>query len=186
MTNIWFTSDTHFNHENIVQLSSRPFSCLQEMTEALIENWNANIKRGDLVYCLGDFLLSWGSKSKPELDRILSQLEGEKYLIAGNHDRQEVKTHRAWRKVYDFYEKKVDLGGLHKQRIVMCHYPLMSWNQMHRGSWMLHGHCHGNLKTNGGKILDVGVDVHGYAPVNIETIAQYMDKQSILARDHHV
>lgn len=184
--NIWFTADTHFLHKNIIEYSKRPFSSLEEMTAVIIDNWNEKVKRGDLIYHLGDFALGFGKISIKPIDNILTKLNGNKILIAGNHDRKEVKKNLHWNQVLPYKEIKVDVGEKLKKRIVMCHYAMVVWNQCHRGSWMLHGHSHGNLNDIGGKILDVGVDVHNFKPVCLEEIKTYMDKRNIIARDHHV
>lgn len=182
---IWFTSDTHYNHANIIQHSNRPFLDLEEMTRHMIAAWNLGVKPGDTVYHLGDFALSWGRKHAELIDSILYRLNGSKHLICGNHDRDEVKKNPRWASVKDYHEIKVDLGGEHKQRIVMSHYPLRSWNQMHRGAWMLHGHCHGSLRDEGGKILDVGVDVHNFRPIRLDEVKAWMDQREIRCVDHH-
>jgi calcineurin-like phosphoesterase family protein len=182
---IWFTSDTHFNHANIIDYSSRPFVDLAEMETAMIAKWNALVKPGDTVYHLGDFALSRGRTHSELIDRLLSRLNGQKWLIVGNHDRDEVTKSHRWNKIAYYHEIKIDLGGEHKQRIVMCHYALRVWNQMHRGAWMLHGHSHGNLTDIGGKTLDVGVDVHGFAPVSVEAVKAFMHERTVVECDHH-
>jgi calcineurin-like phosphoesterase family protein len=182
---IWFTADTHYNHGNIIEYASRPFSNLKEMTDKLIGLWNDRVKPGDTVYHLGDFCLSWGKKHADCIDLILRELKGNKFLITGNHDREEVTGNKRWIKAVPYHELKVDMGGKHKQKIVLCHYAMRTWNQMNRGAWMLHGHSHGNLCDVGGKILDVGVDCHGYSPVNIEEIAELMKEREHVVCDHH-
>ena len=185
MSNIWFTADNHFNHENIVELSSRPFSDLEEMTETMVERWNDRVKPGDLVYHLGDFAISWGKKHAVVIDSLLTRLNGNKFLVYGNHDRAEVKRNRHWAKVVGYHEIKVDLGSGGRQRIVLCHYAMRVWNQMHRGAWMLHGHSHGNLKDSGGKTMDVGVDCHDYSPVGLEYVEELMKNRVFVGVDHH-
>jgi calcineurin-like phosphoesterase family protein len=182
---IWFTSDTHFLHYNIVEYSQRPFSSLDDMHEQIVQAWNSRVKPGDVVYHLGDFAISYGKKHQDAIDAILFRLYGNKFLIKGNHDRKEVTSNHHWTAVHDYHELKVDMGGIHKQRIIMCHYPLKSWNQMHRGSWMLHGHCHGNLTHDKGRIMDVGVDVHEYAPISLDMVAAYMSSREVQSIDHH-
>ena len=177
---IHFTSDTHFNHENVIKYSQRPFSSLGEMTQALIDRWNSVVKRGDVVYHLGDFALSWGKKHYSVIDLILSRLNGSKFLICGNHDRDEVKKNPRWSKVCDYHELTVS-----SQKIVLCHYSMRTWNKMHYGSWMLHGHSHGNLPDNGGKTMDVGVDVHDFTPVSFDFVGDYMSCREIFTEDHH-
>lgn len=182
---VWFTSDTHFNHPGIITHQPRPFTDLGEMTETIISRWNDVVRKGDIVYHLGDFALSWGKKHTEVIHTILTRLNGQKWLIVGNHDRDEVTRNPLWAKVAHYHEIKIDFGGVHKQRIVMCHYAMRVWNQMHRGSWMLHGHSHGNLTDIGGKSLDVGVDVHNYTPIHLEAVKAFMDTRMMVACDHH-
>lgn len=182
---VWFTADTHFNHANVIAHSARPFADLDEMEESLIANWNECVLRGDTVFHLGDFALSWGKKHADRIDKLLSRLNGSKRLIVGNHDRDEVTKNPRWASVGAYHELKFDLGGVHKQRIVLFHYALRVWNQCHRGAWMLHGHSHGNLTDTGGKTMDVGVDVHGYRPISLDEVREFMRGRSIVAVDHH-
>ena len=97
---------------------------------------------------------------------------GKKILIHGNHDKP-VKTSSAAREKFeqcvDYLEIYVQDPGVisGKQHIVLCHYAMLVWNKRHHMSWMLHGHSHGSLTYPfNGRILDVGVDSHSYAPVS--------------------
>jgi len=182
----WFTADTHFNHEGIITHSARPFSSLEDMTETMISRWNECVLPGDTVFHLGDFALSWGKKHYDTIDGILARLNGQKWLICGNHDRDEVKKNQRWAMVKDYHEINLDMGGPHKQRIVMFHYALRVWNQMHRGAWLLHGHSHGNLTDIGGRSMDVGVDCHGFRPIGVEAVAGFMRERETVSCDHHV
>jgi calcineurin-like phosphoesterase family protein len=80
---IWFTSDTHFFHENVIKYCSRPYQNIEEMNSKLIDNWNSCVKKNDIVWHLGDF--SFGSKDN--IRKILPRLNGRIRLIKGNHDR---------------------------------------------------------------------------------------------------
>lgn len=181
---IFFTADTHLNHANVIKLAKRPFTTIDEMHNTIITKWNATVSPGDTIYHLGDFALTWGKKHKNFIDDILSKLNGQKWLITGNHDRGEVYKSPRWHMIRDYYELKVDIGGCRK-RIVMSHYPLRVWNGMHRGSWMLHGHSHGNLVDIGGLTMDVGVDVNGFKPVSLEQVDWFMSGRKIVTCDHH-
>lgn len=181
----WFTSDTHFNHARIIEHSTRPFISLEDMTETMIANWNDLVRPGDTVFHLGDFAISWGKKQAAAIDSILARLNGQKWLICGNHDRDEVKRNQRWVQVKDYHEIKVDRGGLHKQRIVLFHYAMRVWNQMHRGAWLLHGHSHGNLSDIGGLSMDVGVDCHGFRPISLDEVADFMATRAPVVVDHH-
>jgi calcineurin-like phosphoesterase family protein len=183
----FFTSDLHFNHEAVIGHDGRPFASLDQMHEEMAEKWNAKVGRGDEVYVLGDFALTWGKRRhEGTVDRLLSSLNGMKYLVIGNHDREEVTGNRRWVWARHYHELKVDLGGPHRQRIVMFHYALRTWNQQGRGSWMLHGHSHGNLPDIGGKTIDMGCMNWGYAPVQLEEVAEAMEKREVApSGDHH-
>jgi calcineurin-like phosphoesterase family protein len=150
------------------------------MHEALVVNWNARVKRGDRVYHLGDFALKMGV---PEVESILRRLNGEKFLIWGNHDQKNKSVMRANGFVERVPYKEIKVG---EQKIVMCHYPFVTWNGSYRGSWSLHGHCHGNLVRNmSARRLDVGVDCWNYAPLSFDEVAAEMGKVAFKAVDHH-
>ena len=79
---IYVTSDTHFNHENIIKYCKRPYENANKRNESLIKNWNKVVKKEDDIFHLGDF----GFGTKEELKSIFNRLNGKKYLIMGNHD----------------------------------------------------------------------------------------------------
>ena len=79
---VFFTSDTHFNHMNIISYCQRPFRDIHEMNETIIVNWNNAVAPDDIVFHLGDFCLGGAN----EWNRILDRLNGRIYLILGNHD----------------------------------------------------------------------------------------------------
>lgn len=86
----FITSDTHFNHANIIKYCNRPFSSVEEMNEALIKNWNEVVSNDDTVLHLGDVAL--GNKEMAEA--IIKRLNGKKILIMGNHDNWSEQTYR--------------------------------------------------------------------------------------------
>ncbi len=90
MTKIFIVSDTHFNHANIIKYACRPFENIQDMNQALIEGWNSVVRPNDKVFHLGDF----GFGTDEQITSILSQLNGNKTLILGNHDL--TKSPRRW------------------------------------------------------------------------------------------
>lgn len=82
MSNIYVISDLHLNHTNIIKYCNRPYATVEEMNEALINNWNSVVKEDDYVYCLGDFCLGGVEIVKD----LCSKLNGHKILVKGNHD----------------------------------------------------------------------------------------------------
>lgn len=151
--NIFFTSDTHFSHANIIKYCNRPWASFQEMDEALVNNWNAIVHPNDIIYHLGDFQFKESG--------IAKRLKGRKCLVLGNHDKS--IDHNLFEWVKPYYELK-------EHNIVLFHFPIESWNKKHHGSIHLHGHCHGSLKSEGIKRLDVGVDCTNYKPISLDEI----------------
>jgi len=181
---LFFTADTHFSHSNIIKFCDRPFPNAWEMNKELIKLWNENVGPNDVIFHLGDFSL--GNNPK-KINEILNSLNGQIYLIIGNHEKDVLKkdyTRNRFSGIYDIAEIFVDdddvLYG--KQHIVMCHYPMITWNSSHRNSWQLFGHVHGNL--NGNKILkptqlDVGVDSHNFKPISYNYIKNlYIERKT--------
>lgn len=187
MGKIFFTSDLHFFHKNIIELSHRSFRDLEEMHEQIIKNWNRAVTPNDHVYLLGD--VSFGSQEKTR--NLLDRLNGKIYLIRGNHDNDILKDLCAsrfeWIKDY-YYLKVQDPDGRDGkiQPIVLCHFPFASWNRMGHGSWNLHGHCHGNLPVDKNlKRHDVGVDNNFMRPISYEEVKEIMKTRTFKPVDHH-
>lgn len=166
---IYFTSDDHFWHNNILKFESRPFTDIEEMNDTLVKNWNKKVNNKDDIYILGDF--SFGNAEQTL--ELLNNLNGNKYLIKGNHDHiiknKEVASRFVW--IKDYHKLKID-----NQKIILFHYPIQVFDCQHYGAIHLYGHVHSN-KDNHHPMLNsienaynVGVDVNGYAPVSLEKI----------------
>lgn len=183
---IWFTSDTHFWHKNVMDYCNRPVSSKtrEEMNEIIIRNWNVCVKQHDDVYHLGDFAFCGRTKAVD----ILNRLNGRKFLVRGNHDKELVKKPE----IQGFFEWIKPLTnitvqiGLYRHKIVLCHFPILSWEGMSNGSWHLHGHCHGSLPVSKQKRLDVGIDNHPeFRPFSLEEVEEYMASKAFEPVDHH-
>lgn len=172
----WFTSDTHFNHQSMLLEDScdRPFRNVWNMNACMIERWNEVVKKGDIVYHLGDFALPPKADGEP-IDEIIKKLNGQIILVRGNHDHNVRKYEDMFAKVSDLEYIKGD-GDDKKYRIMLCHYPMQTWRASCHGSWHLHGHSHGNLEPIG-KRLDVSVDAHDFRPLSFNAV-----KEIIMAR----
>jgi len=163
---IWFTSDHHFFHKNIIKYANRPFKDIFEMNDVMIDRWNHVVKPDDIVYVLGDFAFASATK----IEYILRRLKGNKILIIGNHDHTYKKT--KWVKMgFDraTNEESIEVIG---QRVELSHYPMYI-----ACKWMLHGHVHNrwrireNVYYTGGR-LNVGVDVWDFFPVSLDKISR--------------
>jgi calcineurin-like phosphoesterase family protein len=141
INNLYFTSDPHLNHKNIIEFCNRPFGSVEEMNKVIISNWNNTIKHGDWVYILGDFCLG----DRKMWCYFLNQLPGNKILIQGNHDRDKNIPIDKFADVYNGFVnvevKDPEIKG-GSQRITLCHYPMLSWYHSHMGAWQLFGHWH--------------------------------------------
>jgi calcineurin-like phosphoesterase family protein len=186
----YFTSDTHFNHAKIIEVCSRPFLNVEEMNQALINNWNARVQPGDLIYLIGDV----GLGNKADLLNILPKLKGQKFLVLGNHDVPFIKgslkdkLRPFFIKIENMMEIKVpDLEKSSKrQRITLCHFAMKIWNHSHYGAWQLHGHSHGSLHNDPYSLqADVGVDCWNYSPVSYDELKEYMKTKDYKPNDYH-
>jgi calcineurin-like phosphoesterase family protein len=166
---VFFTADTHFGHGNVVRLSKRPFADVSVMNEALVAAWNDVVGADDVVWHLGDFAYGEGEW----LDGLWWRLNGSKHLIIGNHDKENIGVLTLpWANAPTYMaETSVDGVG-----IVMCHYPLRSWQGVGKGAIHLFGHMHGRLAGNR-QSCDVGVDAWEFRPVTLDQIATRLKSQ---------
>jgi len=152
---IWFTSDQHFNHENIIELCSRPFDKLETMNKTIIRNYNELVGKNDRVYFIGDIF--WGNHEN-ELRKILERLNGEKCLILGNHDKLNPF-------LYEELGFKQVATSLKVEEFVLVHDPAKSI--VDRNIPFICGHVHELFKVQK-NVLNVSVDAWDFKPVSIE------------------
>lgn len=169
---IYYTSDLHFNHSNIIRLCDRPFEDVKEMNEAIIKKWNEVVKSTDEVYILGDVGLPKNHKDKSEIISCLSRLKGRKHLIVGNHDKDMLKNDMfkwIFRSIESYMEIK-DNG----RKVILFHYPIHEWNGYYKDTIHLYGHTHEKTPNHDVKgRYNVGIDMHNRPVTLDEVISKY-------------
>lgn len=188
MSKVFVTSDLHFGHRNILKFNpaTRPYETVEEMDDALIQNWNRVVGPNDEVYNLGD--LSFHRNFNATIE-ILKQLNGRHHLILGNHD-QLLRKNRFRQAAENYLESIQDYVELKRngQKIVMSHYSMRVWNCMHHGAIMLYGHSHGSL-LGVGRSMDVGIDSSdmqsNQTPFDLDDVIAFLNNKPIVNVDHH-
>lgn len=193
-TGLFFVSDTHFGHESILHYAKRPFSSVEEMDQAMIDNWNKVVGPNDYVFHLGDFCF----KGSQYWDRILNQLNGHKFLVLGNHDLKHVKDGAMYKFDWVGMQAYITVGG---RSAYLNHNPFLCYGGTYRREedlvYALNGHCHLTTRTFDGKDIDrlqycfptqfdVGVDANNFTPISWaevdnrikEQIAQHQNQYS--------
>lgn len=180
---VFFSSDQHFGHANILRYCERPFRDVDHQTEVLISNWNSVVTEDDVVWVLGDFSFHKMTRTA----EILSELKGTKFLVVGNHD----LCHEYNRDYHPRFEAKYIEAGflkvfyelrdfpLGQHLVTLSHFPYRDddrhstryakWLLEDQGQWLIHGHTHGKWKVLDRQI-DVGVDTWDYTPVSQEEL----------------
>lgn len=156
---IFFTSDTHFQHANIIDYCKRPFANVEEMNETIINNWNSVVTEEDKVIHVGDF--SFGRFEKAE--EIFNRLKGEKILIVGNHDEK-------WKNRYVKLFKEVHRGlslEVDGIKIWLSHIPVQQITR--EDTLYINGHVHEKWLFNNNRI-NVGVDKHHFKLWSLDEI----------------
>ncbi len=174
---IFFTSDTHFFHTNIIKFCNRPFNSVEEMNETLINNWNSVVGKNDIVFHLGDF----GFCSSYEMVNLLKRLNGNIYLILGNHDRKTMR--KGYENRFSAIEQQLYIT-IDTQKIYLNHLPFLCYDGTYRKgneTWQLFGHVHsGPLSKDGLDTprltnlfptqYDVGVDNNNFTPIEFNQL----------------
>lgn len=185
--NPFFTGDLHFWQDSLITRGYRKFVDTDEMNRTMRDRWNAKVPPRAFVYFLGDLSWSWKRSSMD----IIKELNGLVIWIPGNHDRGREK-HAAkelgWRVADSLHEIDVE-DAEHpegKQRITLCHYPLLTWNKAHHGAWALHGHSHGNARyPMVCPIMDVGTDTNNFTPYSYAEVKAKIGHIKYTPMDHH-
>lgn len=173
MSNIWFISDTHFNHNKDFIWKPRGFNSIYEMNEAIIERWNKTVKWNDTVYHLGDFILGNDSDGI----KIIKQLNGNIKLVIGNHDTDNRIS--IFSTIYNI--KDIQFGYRiknGKKTFLLTHYPLLSGNFDNSKTYSIHGHTHSQNKfCEYDMMYNVCCDAHNCAPIAFEDIIYDINKR---------
>jgi len=198
---VFFTSDTHFRHNQSFIFEARGYKDRYEHDDALIAKINEVVRPQDTLIHLGDFCLNI---TPPEFAQILDRINCQNIAyIWGNHNSCirknyedavtteygkdiEVYPYAVGKITYLGYYGEVIVNG---QMIVIHHYPHQIWNQMQKGAWQLSGHSHytnptTQLDSTDNKILDVGWDGHG-KPLSFPEIQKIMMNKIHVKQDKH-
>lgn len=185
---IYFTSDQHFGHTNVIKYCNRPFQDVVEMNQELVRRHNVIVKAEDTVFHLGDF-----SMHPRAVAEFLPQLAGQHHLIMGNHDAIHPCNKRWTKKAGLLTRQYRDAGFLSVQLnmefdamgygVQLNHMPYLSqepgehglkhldYRPKDQGAWLLHGHVHTQWKQRG-RMINVGVDAWAYTPVSLPEIVE--------------
>ncbi|MPL97264.1 hypothetical protein SDC9_43453 [bioreactor metagenome] len=180
---VFFTSDLHFGHENVIRFDHRPFATVEEMDAELIRRWNAKVGKGDLVYVLGDLI--WKSRNG-DAHNLIKSLNGQIVLIKGNHDRflHNAQAKNALAGVKDYDDICVTLEDGSVRRCILSHYFMPMYNGHRYQAIHLHGHSHFteeadieleiakslNERNFSNRIFNVGCMYWNYEPVTLDEI----------------
>lgn len=185
MSNIFYHSDWHFNHEFVAE--TRGFASAAEHDDWLITNINSVVGKRDHIWMLGDLNMGSLSRALP----LVNNVNGTKHLVLGNHDaahpmHSRSHTHlRRYLEVFDTVSlhEQHDFGGV---KVKLSHFPYFGdhkevdrysdWRLRDTGQYLLHGHVHKEWAISGRQI-NVGVDFHP-TPVSRQEAAQMIEELS--------
>ncbi len=143
----YYIADLHLFHNNVTMagknFDDRPFADLNEMHSYIKEHWNGKVTNADTVYIIGDMAMRG---TQEDLIAYVSQLKGHKVLVKGNHDDlSDLRYKNLYDEICD-YKEITDHIGQNTYKLVLCHYPILMWNNQHRGTILLYGHVHATME----------------------------------------
>jgi calcineurin-like phosphoesterase family protein len=206
--NLFFTSDTHYNHSNICRATTnwtsadnltRDFKSLEHMNDTIVNNINEIVGENDILIHLGDWSFGGFEMVEEFRSRIICK---NVHLVLGNHDEHIDRNKDNIQRLFTSVNHYINLdlrrpsikgkGQMDKYRFILCHFPIASWDGMNNGVIHAHGHVHlpPHQRIGNGKSLDVGVDGNGLEPISLDEVVSLLKDQPIdkltLPRDHHV
>ena len=202
--NIFFTSDSHYSHSNLCKATTnwsdssktRDFKSLEHMNSAIVNAINDKVGENDVLIHLGDFSFGGFQNIEEFRRRIICK---NIHLILGNHDHHIERNKDGVRFLFSSVNHYAVLNlrrpgrdkEMEKYSIVLCHFPIASWDSMNQGRIHLHGHVHlePHNKIAEGRAMDVGVDGNGMEPYSLDEILKLLKDRPVrrltLPADHH-
>lgn len=199
----YFTSDTHYGHQNIIRFCDRPYVDVHHMNVDLVNRAATMVEAGDELWHLGDVALGYLDSSLTNLARIAVDVT----LVAGNHDRchpcngargeRFVAVYREKCRLSDLILANTELTLSNGLNVQVSHFPYPDpnpqqkvgrngkpltdkyapWRPVDDGSWLLCGHVHESWRQRG-RMINVGVDAWGGGPVSEDTIVELIEAGS--------
>jgi calcineurin-like phosphoesterase family protein len=164
MSNLFFISDTHFGHKNIIKFKKengemlRDFNSIEEMNEKMIENWNKVVSNQDKVIHCGD--VAFGKDAL----KLCHRLKGIKYLVMGNHDNMDMNEYAK------IFVKIFGIKYIGRNIAICSHAPLHSLS-MRSFAVNIHGHLH-DKRIMEREYFNVSVEQINYTPIELEEIKE--------------
>jgi calcineurin-like phosphoesterase family protein len=173
---IFFTSDIHFNHTNIIKFCDRPFKNIEQMNERIIQNINARCSAEDTLYHIGDFMFRGGHQGgKLSAAYFENQINPKIVHILGNHDRNNrLKNNIRYAEIW-FANRRWVLQHKPPEETQLRIFP----TQAGEAEVYLVGHVHTSWKykwIEGRLVINVGIDVWNMFPVTQQEIIVYADR----------
>ncbi|MFT4165984.1 MAG: metallophosphoesterase family protein [Microlunatus sp.] len=196
----YFTSDTHYGHQNIIRYCGRPYADVDHMNVDLVNRAAEMFKADDELWHLGDVALGTLDNTLAHLARIPVEVT----LVAGNHDRCHPCNGKRGERFIEIYRERCRLAELiltntsltlsNGVKVHASHFPYADselsgledrhgrvivdtfapWRVVDDGSWLLCGHVHEAWRQRG-RMINVGVDAWGGHPVSEAEIIDLID-----------
>lgn len=205
---LFFTSDSHYNHTNICRgvskwtgdltNTTRNYANLKDMNDMICDQINSMVGEDDILIHLGDWSFGGFDSIREFRERIVCK---NIYLILGNHDHhiEDNKENiqdlfvdvKPYSRLQVKTQQKHPMFPVRITQYVLSHYPIASWDKMNKGVIHLFGHVHlpNNKKIMSGKSMDVGVDGNDLCVYNHEQILRLLKDNpcttTVIPSDHH-
>ena len=173
---IYFTSDWHISHANIIKYCERPFENIEDMNYHILGKYLRLVQPQDTVFILGDLTIKRSSSFKPTLAEIIKNLPGQKHLVRGNHDYYTKKFYLEECGFLSFNSK------IETEKYIIVHDPAdYTSEDLSSQKILIHGHQHHyEWMRRRDKKFDVGVDGNNFYPVNLEEIKKIYNDLELL------
>ena len=164
-SNVFFMSDLHYGHKNIIDIDKRPYESIEKMNEYIVRELKTKLRPTDILFDLGD--LFWKSINIKICREVLDSIPTKNiYKIIGNHDPYKHYIEAPTNSLYDRFLKLGDIFDVRikyegvEYEIALSHYPILDWNHMYQGSLHIYGHTHGHtdkwVQEGSRLMVDVG------------------------------
>ena len=198
---IWFISDLHLGHDKPFILNPRGYANINEAYDKTFDALKV-IGPNDIVFNLGDAVVGAGINSIELARRLINIPCKTHYFVWGNHNSGLNRIYEEERNKQYFADDveiypitpigtnfmfvgnylEVNIDGIY---VTLSHFPIASWNHISKGGYMIHGHCHRNLKDDLTlKRLDIGWDWKT-RPIGWEEIKTELQNRKTISVDHH-
>lgn len=169
----YLIGNCQFGRGALIRKNGRPFSDVQDMTEEMVQRWNAVVSENDTVIHLGNF--AWDPTTAEEMFEALNfkQL----WLVPGEHDQSafEMNSNKMLPDNVKIVNRIFEQASINA---TFAYWPMLEWPMKDKGHYLFYGYYGKKYKPDHKKqMINMACEFWNYTPQNVNALMRLFEDE---------